>query len=355
MPHHPSPLKLPRLNFGHFPTPLHELARLGERLGIDLWIKRDDASAGAEAGNKVRKLEFLLGQAVAERSTAVITCGGLQSNHARATAILAARLGLSCSLLLRAEPLEPGQDLARELNRGNAFLARMVGAEVRVLTAAEYQERDALMNEAARELAARGERPFVIPEGGSNGLGSAGYVEAMRELRWQIDLGLAGDKRPFDVIVHACGSGGTASGVALGAALHGTAHAVHAVAVCNDASYFRARCEQILAELRALLGEHGPHAPLFVDDQAKGPAYGVMSPEQRAFLVDAARTSGLVLDPVYTGKALFGLAKAVALGTIPRGARVLFLHTGGLPGLLARPDALASELRARRAPTQGPK
>ena len=197
---------------------------------------------------------------------------------------------------------------------------------------------------AARELAHHGQVPYVIPEGGSNGLGSLGYVEAMREVRLQMDLGLAGAPGAFDVVVHACGSGGTAAGTALGAARFGVAHAVRAFAVCDDCDYFERVVEKIAAESRQLDPLLSAPMALTIDDSAKGPAYAVMSSEQRLFLVEAAKRTGIVFDPVYTGKALFGLSRAVERGDIPRGAKVLFLHTGGLPGLLAQGDDLALEL-----------
>jgi D-cysteine desulfhydrase len=231
--------------------------------------------------------------------------------------------------------------LARD---GNVLLDRLAGAEVRLVSHDEYAMRAAVMESVAVELRQRGRRPYVIPEGGSNGLGSLGYVACMEEVREQLRLGLAGTQAPFDVIVHACGSGGTAAGVALGAARHGVARSVRAMAVCDDAAYFGRTIDRIVGEARAWDPSLGAPAPLVVDDTAKGPAYAVSTAEQRATIVAVARASGLVLDPVYTGKAMHGLKQAVERGDIPRGARVLFLHTGGLPGLLAQGDAFAEEL-----------
>src|SRR5579884_718416 len=152
----------------HGPTPIVKRPRLDDLLGVDLWIKRDDATGGAEAGNKVRKLEWLLADAVARRSDTVVTCGGLQSNHARATALACASLGIGCVLLLRVD------DPARtELPRtGNVLIDRMAGADVRLISRDEYAQRGAVMDEVAIELRDRGRRPYVIPEGGSNGLGA---------------------------------------------------------------------------------------------------------------------------------------------------------------------------------------
>jgi D-cysteine desulfhydrase len=200
------------------------------------------------------------------------------------------------------------------------------------------------MESAALELAREGKRPYVIPEGGSNGLGALGYVDAMAELRKQLDAGLGGGKTAFEEIVVACGLGGTAAGIALGAAKFGVAKKVRAVAVCNDASYFERAIANIVSEARALDATLEPPAPLVVDEAARGPAYGVLSVPQKQFLVGIARSTGTMLDPVYTGKALFGLADAVRRGDLARGARVLFVHTGGLPGLLAPGDVLEAVL-----------
>jgi D-cysteine desulfhydrase len=344
-----------RLHLAHLPTPLERL-REGVAPGLDraeVWIKRDDATGGAEAGNKIRKLEFLLADARARGATHVVTCGGLQSNHARATALMAARLGLGATLLLRVPPeaLPPGTygphvDTPGEVLPpvGNVLLDRLAGATVRVVSPAEWKDRNASMAAIAAELEGRGERPYVIPEGGSNGIGSLGYVQAMREVREQLDLGLGGGPRPFDVVVHACGSGGTAAGVAVGAASFHVARGVRAVCVCDDAAYFSRVVERIVAELLPRDRSLSPPLPIVFDEDARGPAYAEMSAEQRAFLVGVARRSGYVLDPVYTGKALFALDRALSAGAIAKGSRVLFLHTGGLPGLLAQGDAFQGEL-----------
>ncbi|MFI5296858.1 MAG: 1-aminocyclopropane-1-carboxylate deaminase/D-cysteine desulfhydrase [Polyangiales bacterium] len=328
---------LPRLRLAHLPTPLLKVRALDDRLGCDVWIKRDDATAGAEAGNKIRKLELLLADALARGCDTVITCGGVQSNHARATALLAARLGLRCVLLLRVS------DVAEPLPKtGNVLLDLLAGADIRRITADEYRARDQRMYDVAQSLAIAGRKPYVIPEGGSNGLGAIGYVLAMRELRGQIDAGLAGNApkdRPFDVIAHACGSGGTAAGVLLGAHTYRIAARAIAFAVCDDAATFSRRIAGIARDACAIVPSLDAAQTPHVDDHARGPAYGVASDEQRALLADIARTSGVVLDPVYTGKAMHGLALAVRRGDVALGSRVLFIHTGGLPGLLAAGDA----------------
>ncbi len=332
-----------RLPLAHLPTPIQRPRRLAEATGIDLWVKRDDMTGGAEAGNKIRKLEFLLGEALALECDTVLTCGGLQSNHARATALAAASLGLRAVLFLRTN--DPSLDPSRVPLEGNVLLGKLAGAEIRLITPDAYRERERVMDEAAEELRSEGKKPYVIPEGGSNGLGSLGYVEAMGEVRRQLDLGLGGGK-PFDAIVVACGSGGTAAGAALGAALHGVANEVVAVAVCDDARTFEARIEGTVREARALDRRLPEPVRVTVDDAHKGPAYAVSTPEQRRLITSVAGLSGMVLDPVYTGKAFSALMDLAGAHGALAGKRILFVHTGGLPGLLAQGPTFADSLGA---------
>lgn len=336
------------LSLGNLPTPLEQPLRLANKLGIDLWIKRDDMTAGPEAGNKIRKLDFLLADALDQGADTVITCGGIQSNHARATALCAARLGLATLLLLRATALDDdddGRGIAlsnQSALEGNLLLDRIAGAKVLLITRASYARRAELLAEHAARLAADGARPYVIPEGGSNGLGALGYVEAMAEIRRQLDVGAAGGAA-FDLVVHACGSGGTAAGVALGARRYRVATEHRAMAVCDDQTTFERVIGRIMAEARVLDPELDEPVPWHVDDRFKGPGYAVSTPRERVTIIEAARLSGLVLDPVYTGKAFHGLSEMCASGEL-RGARVLFIHTGGLPGLLAQAQVFAAEL-----------
>lgn len=308
--------------------------------GLEVWVKRDDMTGGAEAGNKIRKLEYLFAEALARGADTVVTCGGLQSNHARATAIVGAQLGLKAVLLLRTTSND--LDVAAAPLTGNVLLDRMVGAQIQLITPAQYRQRNELMSDVAARLAREGRSPYVILEGGSSGLGAFGYVRAMEEVRRQLDLGLAGGK-PFDLVVHACGSGGTAAGVALGAARYDVAKEVWAMAVCDDRAHFEEIVERIIGEARLLDPSLPLPAPLSIDDRAKGPAYAVANEDQKRLIVDVARRTGLLLDPVYSGKAFFGLVEAARRGELAN-KRVLFLHTGGLPGLLAQGEELRSAM-----------
>ncbi|HEX2875795.1 MAG TPA: D-cysteine desulfhydrase family protein [Polyangiaceae bacterium] len=325
-----------RLALCHTPTPIWHNRALDALLGFELWVKRDDMTSGAAAGNKIRKLEYLLADALAHGATTVVTCGGLQSNHARATALLARELGLESVLLLRTpDPAAPPEPV------GNLLLDRLVGADVRLITPDQYRARAQLMDEVAGEFAARGRPAYLIPEGGSNGVGSFGYLAAVEELADQQKSGELPDD--LDLLAVACGSGGTAAGVAVGLTRFvGVATRAAAFAVCDDRAYFEQIITRIAGEMQALdptLDAPAALGVLDIYDEYKGPAYGVPTAEQLAFVVAVARTSGLVLEPTYTGKALFGLSR---LPNKPR--RALFIHTGGLPGLLAEAPLISGAL-----------
>ncbi len=324
-------MRRPRLNLAHLPTPLCHFDALDRLVGCELWLKRDDFTHGPAAGNKIRKLEYLLADAKRNGSDCVITCGGEQSNHARATAVCARQLGMQPVLFLRTASPEVVPP-----SIGNLFVNRLLAAQLHFIDVSAYARRDQLMANEATRLAELGSRPYVIPEGGSNGLGALGYVTAMEELHRQLELGLAGSVRHFDSVVVACGSGGTTAGVALGARLTGVAGRVDSIAVCESRAYFEAVVQRIVVEARGLDPRLSSTVPVFVHDEFKGPAYAVSTAEQIEFITEAARVSGVVLDPVYTGKALFGLSRLTE-----KPGRALFVHTGGLLGALAQSASFA--------------
>ncbi|NOU28598.1 MAG: D-cysteine desulfhydrase family protein [Polyangiaceae bacterium] len=341
-----------RVRLAFTPTPIVHSAALDALVGAKVFVKRDDMTGGAEAGNKIRKLEYLVAEGQARSANVLLTCGAVQSNHARATAIVAARLGLRAILFLRTgegpTSVETPAPKAALPTAGNALLDRLVGAEIRLVSAAEYATRDTFLEAEAERLRGRGERPYVIPEGGSNGLGALGYVQCAREVREQVDLGLVDGAKArafaFDEVAVACGSGGTVAGLALGAPLARLAPRVRSVSVCDDAGYFRRVVGRIVHQARGYDDTLQAEAELCFDDAALGPRYGAMSDDQRAFLVRIARGTGLLLDPVYSGKALYAVHLAAKRGELSPESRVLFIHTGGLPGLLAEGAAFAGEL-----------
>jgi D-cysteine desulfhydrase len=325
----------PRLPLARLPTPLEPLPRAGARLGVELWIKRDDLTGTELSGNKVRKLEFLLAEAREQGADTVLTCGGAQSNHCRATAIAATRLGLRSRLFLRVpDPKSPPPV------EGNILLDRLAGAELVWITPADYARRLEVMGEDARRLAGEGRRPYLIPEGGSNALGAWGYVRAVEELA----ADLAALPRRPTTIVYAAGSGGTGAGLILGTRLFGLDARVVGVNVCDDRDYFvrviGEICERTIDEHRLPLRFDRARDVEIVDGFV-GRGYAQSRPEELARIRDLARDEGVFLDPVYTGKAFHGLSSTLeAKGRDAFGERIVFLHTGGIFGLFPKAGEL---------------
>jgi len=319
-----------RLRLGQLPTPLVRWDIPGIDAKTTCYIKRDDCTGITLSGNKVRKLEFLLADAIERGCDVIVTCGGVQSNHCRATAVAARELGLDSVLFLRTS--DTGSDPGWV---GNLMLDRLVGAEIKLITPAQFRDRFRLMAACAAELEREGRKAYVIPEGGSNGLGSWGYIEAVRELGDQ----LAAQRTQIDDLVFACGSGGTAAGLCLGAHLSALGASVHAVNVCDDADYFYRKVDEIFDELGAPARSRDL---LEVIDGYVGLGYAKSRPEELQLLRDVALHTGVILDPVYTGKALFGLVSELRRAPDRfRGRRILFLHSGGLFGLYDKVDELS--------------
>ena len=304
-----------KLPLGIFPTPVHRLDHLSERLGIDLWIKRDDLTGAGLGGNKVRKLEYLLAEAKKQGARLIFTTGGAQSNHAMLTAACAGKLGLRTILILKKRGVTEC--------RGNQLLERLMGTEVRFVDTDDYGEIYAEMDRVGR---ASGLPYYKIPCGGSNALGTLGYVDCAKEISEQ---GVH-----FDHIVCAEGSGGTMAGLALGAKLFLPGTQVHGMMVDTDP--FDVITPKLMREAAALLGQS-----VTVTDRdynlmdVCGPGYAVASPEGNAAVRLMAENEGIFLDPVYTGKAFAGLIALVKEGAFQPKERVLFLHSGGAGGLFA--------------------
>ncbi len=329
-----APALPPRLSLARLPTPLEPSPRLGAELGIDLLWKRDDLTGVELSGNKARKLEFLVAEAEAEGADTLVTCGGIQSNHCRATAFVAAKRALAAVVLLRVP--DPSRPPAPE---ANSLLDLLAGAEARFVSHAEYARRGEVLGRVAAELRAAGRRPYVIPEGGSNALGSLGYVLAMSELREQLPV--AWREGPV-ALVYAAGSGGTGAGIELGIRLAGWPGAKPiGFAVCNDADYFRDAIARICAEARGRWPSLPavPREEIEVDGRSVGPGYALATAEGLALVHRVARADGVLLDPVYTGKAMLGLAARAREEGFPR--RAVFLHTGGAFGTFPFAGALA--------------
>jgi D-cysteine desulfhydrase len=321
-----------RLALAHLPTPIQPLPRLSEALACEVLVKRDDLTGSDLSGNKVRKLEFLLAQARADQATHVITCGGVQSNHCRATALAASRLGMEPVLLLRT-PTGAASELP-DPPTGNVLLDRLAGATIALCDPAGYRDREARMRELAAAVVRDGGRPAIIPEGGSNALGALGYVHAAREIAEQCAGAL-----PSTVVV-ATGSGGTVAGLALGFRALDLPVRTVGIAVCDDEPTFMAICARIATEARDSYDLEPPRrGQLQIVDGYQGRGYALSTPEELALLRDTVRQDGLVLDPVYTLKAFRAVCDLAPTGAL--GPRVLFIHTGGIFGLFAAAGELA--------------
>lgn len=331
----------PRIALANQPTRGHWL-RYGETIGTRIWLKRDDHTGSELMGNKVRKLEYLFAEALEQKATHVITCGGEQSNHARATAMVAAQLGLGSLLILRTDdPAKP------PLPTGNILLDRLCGAELVWITRPAWRDRNRLMAEHAERIAAAGGRPYIIPEGGSNALGSWGYLRAMHELAEDLE-DIASPTRPVTV-VYACGSGGTGAGLILGAKLLRLATRgirVAGVNVCDDKAYFVDAISRICgeAEERWQLPTAVTAADIDIVDGYVGLGYAKSRPEELATIRDVCRADGVVLDPVYTGKAFHGVVTELRRDRARFGSAVVFIHTGGMFGLFSDPATIAAVL-----------
>lgn len=308
------------------PTPIQELKSLSENLGVRIRVKRDDLTGSHLSGNKIRKLEYLLAEALELQSTHVITCGGIQSNHCRATALAARPLGLQPVLMLRTA--NGTMDDLPVPATGNVLLDKLAGATFKPCTPEEYKDRTARMEALADAYRAEGGRPYIVPEGGSNALGSYGYVAAAQEIADQL-----GDCLPDSVIVPT-GSGGTVAGLAIGFKHLGLPVKVFGVPVCDDGPTFRAVAEQIAEAAHKRFGlPQLQTGDLHFLEGFQGPGYALSTREGLTFIRDAVRNDGLVLDPVYTGKAFQGMVQTVKTDPSRLGKDVLFIHTGGVFGL----------------------
>ncbi|MCX7716971.1 MAG: D-cysteine desulfhydrase family protein [Candidatus Sumerlaeaceae bacterium] len=315
-----------RIRLAHLPTPLEPLTRLSRELGgPEIWIKRDDMTGTLLSGNKVRKLEFALAEGVARQAKVIITVGGIQSNHCRATAFACARLGLECHLILRGS--QPGPP------DGNYLLDHLAGARFTHLPAEVYStRRPEVVAELTEHYARQGKKAYYIPVGASNAIGAWGYVRAYEELLVQCR------KRGFvpDHVVSATGSGGTTAGLLAGATLPGHHRArIYGVIVCDDIPTFERDIRAILEEMarRWHLGLEPDQIPIQLLDGYIGEGYAVPYEAELETIRLLARTEGHLLDPVYTGKAFYGLVEEIRKGRFRKTDKIVFVHTGGMFGV----------------------
>ncbi|KAJ4713621.1 bifunctional D-cysteine desulfhydrase/1-aminocyclopropane-1-carboxylate deaminase, mitochondrial-like [Melia azedarach] len=323
------------VSLGHLPTPIHKWHLPNLPNNTEVWLKRDDLSGMQMSGNKVRKLEFLMADAVAQGADCIITIGGIQSNHCRATAVAAKYLNLDCYLILRTSKVLVDQDPGLT---GNLLVERLVGAHVELISKEEYAKIGSvtLTDILKEKLLKEGRRPYVIPVGGSNSLGTWGYIEAIREIEQQVQT--ANRKVKFDDIVVACGSGATIAGLSLGSWLGTLKAKVHAF------SYTRPSVTLHVGFAHFIEVELDRLPDLFFSQKvkAKGQGYAISTSEELNFVKEIAATTGVVLDPVYSGKAAYGMVKDMAENPNNwEGRKVLFIHTGGLLGLFDKVDQMA--------------
>lgn len=315
-----------RVRLALLPTPIEKLERLSAHLGgPTIYVKRDDQTGLATGGNKARKLEFLFAEALAENCDHIVTLGGPQSNHVRQTAAAAARLGLECSLVLRGNP--PPQRL------GNLLLDELLGAHVHW---SRERTREHVAAELMTSLRGRGARPYLIPVGGSNALGALGYTVAMEEALDQ----LAAANVRIDTMVFASSSGGTHAGLALGLAARQFPGRVLGIAIDSPAAELKAHVAQIAMAAADTVGVTVPQLRVEANSDYLGGGYSVVGDLERDAIRTVARTEGLLLDPVYTGRAMGGLIDLIRRGTFAKSDNILFWHTGGAAALSAFAEKL---------------
>jgi D-cysteine desulfhydrase family pyridoxal phosphate-dependent enzyme len=311
---------IPRLKFAHLPTPIEELPRLSEHLGGPrILIKRDDQTGLAFGGNKTRKLEFLVADALQQGARTLVTGGAIQSNHCRQTAAAAARYGLDCILVLVGE--KPDRPTA------NLLLDQFFGAEI--VTVSDRSVRDQVLQETFDQAGTDGKQPYFLPYGGSSPTGALGYAFAMDEFMQQ-------DVRA-DWMVFGTSSGGTHAGLVLGQRLHGYTGKVLGISIDEPRQWLTSHVSALATQASELIGRRIEFTPddVLANDAYCQAGYGVLTDAEREAVKLFARTEGLLLDPVYTGRAAAGLIDLVRLGHFASDETVLFWHTGGQPALFA--------------------
>lgn len=327
--------KYPRIRCGHWPTPLEPMPRLSKHLGgPELWVKRDDCTGLSTGGNKTRKLEFLLADAMQQKADVIITQGATQSNHARQTAALCAKLDLECHILL--EDRTGYEDFDYRLN-GNVLLDRLHGATVSQRPGGADMQ--AQMEKLADEFKKKGRRPYVIPGGGSNPIGALGYVNAALELTNQLN------EMALDAthLVLATGSSGTHAGLIAGLSILNSPLKVVGFGVRAPKEKQEQMVYDLACKTAAMLGHEGIVAreSVFADCNYVGPGYGLPTPAMVEAVTLLAQTEGLLFDPVYTGKGLSGMIDWIRQGKFSASDKIIFLHTGGSAALFGYPETFA--------------
>jgi len=321
-----------RIKLAQLPTPIIKLERFSQRFKeATLWIKRDELTGTEVSGNKIRKLEFCIAEAQNQSCDTLITCGGIQSNHCRATAVLGARLGMKVHLILRGEkPKVP---------EGNLLMDYLCGAQITYLSQEQWRGHEAVASKLQVLYASQDQKAFFIPVGASDEVGLWGYIKASEELN-QDFLGL---KIEPEYIVTATGSGGTQGGLIVGTELLDMKTQVVAFNVSDDAAYFERKIRDDVSLWKQRYNQEFDEDKMNIKtvEGYIGPGYGVAGPEIFDSIADLARSEGIFLDPVYTGKAFHGMVAELQkgdAGQLPGAKNVVFIHTGGLFGVFPQQE-----------------
>lgn len=316
-----------RIKLAQLPTPITKLEKFSKRFAdTTIWVKRDELTGTEVSGNKIRKLEFSIAEAQRQACDTLITCGGVQSNHCRATAILGARLGLKVHLILRGE--KP------QIPEGNLLLDYLSGAEISYLSQAEWRGHEDLARELQASYAAQDSKAYFIPVGASDEVGLWGYIKAAEELHQNFRE----MQMEPEYIVTATGSGGTQGGLIVGAQLFGMRSQVLAFNVSDDAAYFDKKIKEDVTLWKQRYNQEFDQQKMRIEtiEGYLGPGYGVAGPEIFESISELARSEGIFLDPVYTGKAFHGMVSELEkgdAGALAAAKNVVFIHTGGLFGV----------------------
>ncbi len=326
--------RFPRVSLAHLPTPLELMPRLSKHLGgPNIYVKRDDCTGLGTGGNKTRKLEFLLADAIANNADVIITQGAVQSNHARQTAAAACKMGMECELVFEKRVEDPSDPY---INSGNVLLDRIFGAHIRDVE--KGTDMDAAMEDVAEELRSAGKTPYIIPGGGSNRIGALGYVDCALELMSQANS----EGIVIDHVVHATGSAGTQAGLIVGLKASYANIPLLGIGVNAPKDVQEEKVYKLAADTAEYVGAAGvvQRDDIVANCDYVGEGYGIPTKAMNDAVMLLARLEGLLLDPVYSGKGLAGMIDLIGKGYFTGARDIVFVHTGGVAGLFGYSDQL---------------
>ncbi len=329
--------RFPRVSLAHLPTPLELMPRLSKHLGgPNIYVKRDDCTGLGTGGNKTRKLEFLMADAVANNADVIITQGAVQSNHARQTAAAACKMGMDCELIFEQRVEDPSDPY---INSGNVLLDRIFGAHIRDVE--KGTDMDAAMEDVAEELRSAGKTPYIIPGGGSNRIGALGYVDCALELMSQANS----DRIVIDHVVHATGSGGTQAGLIVGLKATNANIPLLGIGVNAPQDVQEEKVYKLAVDTAEYVGAPGvvQREDIVANCDYVGEGYGIPTKAMNDAVMLLARLEGLLFDPVYSGKGLAGMIDLIGKGYFSGARDIVFIHTGGVAGLFGYSDQLHTE------------